>query len=256
MKQLSIILFTLISALFAAPQFSWQVVESLAHPPERFTQGLFWHQNELWECTGISGKSAIYRSDAKGKLLAQKSIAAPHFGEGCVVHNGALFVLTWQSRVGFIYDLNSLNQIGSFPINGEGWGLTQKDGYLWMTNGSAYLYQMDPANMQVKDSVLVKDGEEAVLNLNELDNTPWGIAANVWYKDSIAFIDEKSGKVQGWLDLRELRSRSCGAGSRCDVLNGVAWDGKHLWVTGKFWPKMWVLKLSTGLPKSSGTPKR
>lgn len=255
MKWLSIILLCASTLWAQIPLWSWQVVDSLPHDPQRFTQGLLWHNSELWECTGLVGKSAIYRSDRQGRVLAQQRIPAPHFGEGCAVYGNALVVLTWQSQVGFIYDLQSLEKLGEFPVRGEGWGLTLKNDFLWLSNGSANLYRLDPRNMQVRDSVAVRAGPRLVANLNELESTPWGIVANVWYSDSLAVIDETTGQVQAWLDLRALRGRTCGAGTRCDVLNGVAWDGKYLWVTGKNWPRLWALQITKVYPKSSGTPR-
>jgi glutamine cyclotransferase len=61
--------------------------------------------------------------------------------------------------------------------------------------------------------------------------------------DYIARIAADSGKVTGYIDLRGLLTSSERA--RTDVLNGVAYDhkGDRLFVTGKWWPKLFEIKL-------------
>jgi glutaminyl-peptide cyclotransferase len=61
--------------------------------------------------------------------------------------------------------------------------------------------------------------------------------------DLIARIAPASGKVAGYIDLRGLLSASERAGT--DVLNGIAYDPAHnrLFITGKWWPKLFEIKL-------------
>jgi glutamine cyclotransferase len=59
----------------------------------------------------------------------------------------------------------------------------------------------------------------------------------------IAIISPETGEVKAWIDLQDL------LGSRdrksTDVLNGIAYDseGDRLFVTGKFWPSLFEIKL-------------
>ena len=57
------------------------------------------------------------------------------------------------------------------------------------------------------------------------------------------WIDPKTGKVTGWIDLTGLLSPS--ESQDVDVLNGIAYDPDHdrLFVTGKYWPKLFEIKL-------------
>jgi glutaminyl-peptide cyclotransferase len=59
----------------------------------------------------------------------------------------------------------------------------------------------------------------------------------------IARIDPRSGRVTGWIDLNGLLSPEESEGA--DVLNGIAYDAEHdrLFVTGKFWPKLFEIRL-------------
>jgi glutamine cyclotransferase len=61
--------------------------------------------------------------------------------------------------------------------------------------------------------------------------------------DYIARIAPDTGKVTGYIDLRGLLTPAERA--RTDVLNGVAYDAKgdRLFVTGKWWPKLFEIKL-------------
>ena len=58
----------------------------------------------------------------------------------------------------------------------------------------------------------------------------------------MARIDPASGTVTGWLDLSPLVARERSAG-RADVANGLAWDGRRLFVTGKLWRSVYGLEL-------------
>ncbi len=49
--------------------------------------------------------------------------------------------------------------------------------------------------------------------------------------------------MNSWIDLRGLLPANERQGT--DVLNGIAWDaeGKRLFVTGKWWPRLFEIKL-------------
>jgi glutaminyl-peptide cyclotransferase len=81
--------------------------------------------------------------------------------------------------------------------------------------------------------------------INELEWIDGEIWANVWQTDRIARIDARSGKVVGWIDLAGLLSVKDRLSSTPDVLNGIAWDaaGKRLFVTGKYWPRLFEIRL-------------
>jgi glutamine cyclotransferase len=82
-----------------------------------------------------------------------------------------------------------------------------------------------------------------VKNLNELEWVKGEIFANVWQTDYIVRIAPATGKVAGYVDLRGLLS--AGERANADVLNGIAYDAKgdRLFITGKWWPKLFEIKL-------------
>jgi glutaminyl-peptide cyclotransferase len=84
-------------------------------------------------------------------------------------------------------------------------------------------------------------------NLNELEFINGAVYANVWTTDQIIKIDTATGNVTGFMDLSSLRlSYPELSIPPSEVLNGIAWDSssKRMWITGKYWPKMFELKLN------------
>ena len=55
----------------------------------------------------------------------------------------------------------------------------------------------------------------------------------------------KTGEVVGWIDCKGLLPMKDFIPEHTDVLNGIAYDPatKRLWLTGKFWPKVFEVKL-------------
>ena len=54
--------------------------------------------------------------------------------------------LTWQTNVGFVYDLSTFAPVRTFPYPGEGWGLTHDGKRLIMSDGqpAGQLRFLDP----------------------------------------------------------------------------------------------------------------
>jgi glutaminyl-peptide cyclotransferase len=112
-----------------------------------------------------------------------------------------------------------------------------------MSDGTATLYFLDLETFEVTGQVEVRDGNETVTNLNELEYVKGDIYANVWTEDRIAIIDIQTGRVKGWLDLTGLQDPKDADPN--NVLNGIAYDasGDRLFVTGKRWLQIFQIKL-------------
>jgi glutaminyl-peptide cyclotransferase len=87
-----------------------------------------------------------------------------------------------------------------------------------------------------------------VQKLNELEAVGKFLFANVWFSDSIAVINRADGKVANWIDCSSLAKRVRKGSAGAEVLNGIAWDGKRLWITGKLWSKIFALELKDFKP--------
>ena len=115
-----------------------QVVGIFPHDAGAFTQGLTFHDGRLFEGTGLYGRSSIRLVDLEtGRVERSAALERAYFGEGIAILGDRLFQLTWQNGVGFIYDVDSFERIGSFEYDGEGWGLTHDGSNLIMSDGSS-----------------------------------------------------------------------------------------------------------------------
>jgi glutaminyl-peptide cyclotransferase len=226
------------------PLYGYQIVRVYPHDPQAFTQGLQYLDGALYEGTGQVGQSSIRRVELEtGKVLQQRDVPPPHFGEGITVWKNDLIELTWQTNVAFVYDRQTFQPRRTFKYAGEGWGLTHDGTNLYMSDGSDQLRVLDPATFVERRRIAVTLANAPLKNLNELEWVKDEIFANVWQTDQIVRIAPASGKVTGAIDLRGLLSAS--ERTSTDVLNGIAYDTAHdrLFITGKWWPKLFEIKL-------------
>ncbi len=225
----------------ALPVQKLTATDSIPHPQTRFTQGLFWDSDELWESTGLEGKSKIYRMNKKGEAFDSIAMPNPHFGEGIAKIGNKMLWLTWRSNLGFVLSAKPLQFLGTFKITGEGWGLTVWKGNWLMSDGTSSLSVLSSKDMSVINTVEVRAKGFPLKNLNELEAIGDTLYANVWYSDSIAVISMPGGNVVKWLDFSEQAKNIRKKYPNSDVLNGIAFDGRNLWITGKNWP--WVYRV-------------
>ncbi|HWW73222.1 MAG TPA: glutaminyl-peptide cyclotransferase [Duganella sp.] len=228
------------------PTYDFKVVHSYPHDPQAFTQGLLYRDGFLYESTGLNGKSSIRKVNLEtGKVLQSKDIPPQYFGEGLTEWKDTLVGITWQTQTGFVFDLATFELRNQFAYPGEGWGLAQNGKELVLSDGSATLRFLDPKTfLEVRRVKVTADGI-AVDQINELEVVGDEIFANIWHTNTIARIDQNTGKIVGWIDLGKLYPEAGkGPGSE-NVLNGIAWDAgkKRLFVTGKLWPRLYEIKL-------------
>lgn len=221
-----------------------EVVDQFPHDTESYTQGLFFHKGQMYETTGLNGKSTLRKVDINtGKPLKRIDFDKKYFVEGSVVFKDNLYILTWESRVAFIYGADSLNYKSTWSYPREGWGITTDGKQLIASDGSATLFFMDE-NFALQRRVNVKYEDRPVRWLNELEYIDGKIWANVYTTDEIVIINPKDGKVTGIVDCRGLLPKELYT-SQTDVLNGIAYDpdsGK-IYLTGKNWPKLYEVRL-------------
>lgn len=223
-------------------QYGVTVVREYPHDRAAYTQGLFFHNGGLYESTGQNGETSLRTVDLEsGKVLRKLEFDRKYFGEGSVIFDGRLYMLTWTNRVAFVYDAESLKYIKTCAYPREGWGLTTDGKQLIASDGSAYLYFMD-ADFQVKRKLKVTMNDRPVRLLNELEWIDGKIWANVYTTDMIVIINPNSGKVEGVVDCTGLLPNSLRR-KDTDVLNGIAVNDKKIYLTGKNWPKLYEIRL-------------
>lgn len=227
--------------------YRYSVVNSYNHDVGAYTQGLIYYDGWLYEGTGNYNQSTIRKVRLEtGEVIQVRNNASDIFGEGITIFNGKLFQLSYKAQICFVYDLNSFDEIGKFYYqNKEGWGLTDNKTELIMSDGTHILYFVDPDMFTVKRQIEVYNNEGPVTSLNELEYINGKIYANRYYTDEIVIIDPETGREEGRVDMKgilSVKDRS----PETNVLNGIAWDpdGERLFVTGKYWPKLFEIRLT------------
>jgi glutamine cyclotransferase len=233
------------TTLDTIPVYTYKIVTSYPHDRRAFTQGLVFEDGFLYVGTGIRGQSSLRKMELEsGNTLQKRTLPTRFFGEGVTVFGNTILQLTWQSRVGFVYDKNTFQLLHTFNYPTEGWGLTHNGKQLIMSNGTAILYFLDPETFQEIKRLEAYSRDGPVNGLNELEYIQGEIYANVWQTDYIVRIEPKTGQVIGWIDLTGLL-RPEDRRYPVDVLNGIAYDQKNdrLFVTGKLWPRIFEIEL-------------
>ncbi len=219
----------------------YSIIKVFPHDNTAFTQGLVVEQGRLFEGTGQHGTSWIAEVDiATGRQDKKVILDKKYFGEGITVLNNKIYQLTWQNKMGFIYDLKTFNKIGEFEYEREGWGITHDGKNLVVSDGTDKLYFLDTLSLQPVSILHVKDRGTAAEQLNELEIIDGYIFANQWQTNYILKIDPVSGEVVGRMDMGAVAEKIFPLNPNADVLNGIAYEKKTrmLLITGKLWPAL------------------
>lgn len=231
-----------------ARHYTLQVEESLPHDVGAYTQGLFFYEGALYESCGQYGESSFRKVElATGKVLKRINFDRKYFLEGSCALKGRIYILTWQENICFVYDVKTMELIGSVRYMGEGWGLTTDGKYLIMSDGTSSVTFRNPDNFKVEKQLAVTLDGKPLRFINELEYINGEIWANVYGSDAIVTINPSSGAVTGMIDCRNLLHRTLRKPST-DVLNGIAYNDKDgtIWLTGKYWPKIFRVTLVEG----------
>jgi len=222
-----------------------EVIARYPHDSDAFTQGLLFHNGDLYESTGLEGESSLRQVDIEtGRALRRHTVDRRLFAEGLALVNDKLYQLTWRSGLAFVYSIEDFGEIETFSYSGEGWGLTFDGEQLIMSDGTPTLRFLDPETFTVQRTVTVTDSSQPQASLNELEYIDGEVWANIWFEDRVARIDPEDGRIIGWIDLSALYPAD-----RRDpdaVVNGIAWDPEsdRIFVTGKLWPAIFEIELS------------
>ncbi len=241
--------------IFLAPSapkvYGYKVIHSFPHDRTSFTQGLEFHNNHLYEGTGQRGKSVLRKVDLHtGEVLQEQALAKKFFGEGITIFNDKIYQLTWQNKLGFIYDLDTFKTLNTFSYQEslEGWGLTHNNTHLIKSDGSEKIWFLNPENGKEERVIEVYTNKKKINNLNELEYIDGKIYANVWTKNAIVIINPKNGAVEALVNMKNLAKQldnKTVADSQDKVLNGIAYNAttKKLYVTGKNWDKIFEIEI-------------
>ncbi|RYG06364.1 MAG: glutaminyl-peptide cyclotransferase, partial [Chitinophagaceae bacterium] len=169
------------------------------------------------------------------------------FGEGITIFKGKIYQLTWQEKVGFVYDAKTFQKLREFSLPAaEGWGLTHDTASLFMSVGTNQLFVLNPDALNTLNILTVHDNNGPVAaRLNELEYINGYIYANEWLTNYISKIDPSSGKIVGKLDLSRLAEEAKLRNANSNEMNGIAYDSaaNQVLVTGKNWPLIYRIRM-------------
>ncbi len=244
--QNSVTRFMVIYSNIVPKRNGYKVINNYPHDRDAFIQGLVYDRGVLFEGTGQKTGSSLREVElATGRVIRQHNLEASLFGEGITLYNDRIYQVTWENKVGFVYDKSTFNLINKIYYSTQGWGLTTIDDKIVMSDGTNVLYYFEPEMFTVVSRIEVYDNEKKVDQLNELEYINGEIWANIWNTDLIARIDPICGRVIAYIDLKGLLPAS-DRNPDTDVLNGIAYDreGERIFVTGKKWPALYEIRLT------------
>ncbi|MFI5194769.1 MAG: glutaminyl-peptide cyclotransferase, partial [Chitinophagales bacterium] len=191
---------------------SYTIVNATPHDTNSFTEGLLVHDGKLYESSGAPEDNPVTRSifgevDLKtGKIDVKAELdRSIYFGEGITFLNGKVYQLTWQNKIGFIYDAKTFKKLGQFAIpSAEGWGMTTDGSSLILSDGTSNLTFLNPNTFKTEKILGVTDNNGPVGNINELEYIKGSIYANIYESSNIVRIDPVSGKITGKADFSKL----------------------------------------------------
>ena len=227
--------------------YNYEIVNEYPHDEKAFTQGLEFHNGFIYESTGQYGESSLRKVKLEtGEILQKKDLESRYFGEGMTIYNNKIYLLTWQSKKGFVFNLEDFNKEKEFfyAASKEGWGLSHNKTKLIKTDGTERIWFLNPTDLKEQAFIEVYTNDRKVDKLNEIEYINGKIYSNKWQQNSILIINPKNGEVEGIANLKGLQAKA-GQKGNDNVLNGIAYDNQNdrLFVTGKRWNKLFEIKL-------------
>jgi glutaminyl-peptide cyclotransferase len=225
----------------------YKVIRQFVHDTLSYTQGLLYFKGFIYEGTGQQGRSKLRKIDpATGAVLKERKLDDNFFGEGITILNNEIYQLTYLSKVGFVYNLETFEFIRQFNLQtNEGWGITTDGRNLLLSDGSSTIYYYDPEYFTQTDQLNVSNRLGLVSKLNELEFAKNYVWANIYGQSFIIKIDPKTGKVLAQADLIKIYPKGI-PDSYDYVLNGIAYnpDSDTFFITGKLWPVIYEIKIA------------
>ena len=225
---------------------TYKVITEYKHDKNAYTQGLEFYNNQLYESTGLNGKSTLRKSDYKsGEILNIVKLDYEYFGEGLTIINDKIYQLTWKNNIGFIYDLD-FNKIGNFDYgkSKEGWGLCNDGSFIYKSDGTNKIWILDPETLEEIRFIEVLTNRSKIKNINELEYIDGKIYANTYQfnRDVVIVINPLNGVVEKVIDFSGIRDRVTQKPD-LDVMNGIAYFDGKIFVTGKNWDKLFEVEV-------------
>ena len=227
--------------------YTYEIVNTYPHDITSYTQGLEFYKGGLYESTGQYGESKLRKLDYKnGTILKTINLNKAYFGEGLSVLNDKIYQLTWREGRGLVYDVTNFEQIETFNYgqSKEGWGLCNDGEKFYKSDGTEYLWILNPTTLAEETYVQAYTNKGKLTNLNELEWVDGKIYANRYQKNGVAIINPQNGAIEAVIDFKALKKKVT-KHQGLDVLNGMAYnpETETLFLTGKRWDKLFEVKI-------------
>ncbi|MDB5138304.1 MAG: glutamine cyclotransferase [Mucilaginibacter sp.] len=246
----------------APVDYTYKVIKVFPHDTSCFTEGLVYQDGFLYESGGgylkpppnqeVTNQSSLRKVDlATGKVIQKVLLDSAVFGEGISIVGNKIIQLTYQEKIGYVYDKDSFKKLSTFTNNVgiEGWGMCFDGKKLYMDDKTNRVFFLDKDTYRQTGYIDVYDNNGPVNQINELEYIDAKLYANIWQTNTIIVIDPKTGAVLEKIDLTNLypqNQRTLNA----DVLNGIAYDphGQRIFITGKKWPHLYQVAFNPLIP--------
>ena len=227
-------------------KLNYEIIKEYPHDPKSFVQGFLLEGNTVYESDGQNGSSRILKYTlGTTNPIVETPQSDEIFSEGAAIVGDKIYQLTWQNKKGFIYNKSDLSLISEFAypnVIGEGWGLTYDNKNLILSDGTKNIYFLDVKDpSKIVRYISVAGNTEAYEKLNELEYHKGFIYANVWQQPVILKINPANGEVVGKFDFTEIAKKH--TTNSDDVLNGIAFKGDNMLITGKNWDKIYEVSI-------------
>ena len=227
-------------------KLNYEIIKEYPHDPKSFVQGFLLEGNTVYESDGQNGSSRILKYTLGTTTpIVETPQSDEIFSEGAAIVGDKIYQLTWQNKKGFIYNKSDLRLISEFAypnVIGEGWGLTYDNKNLILSDGTKNIYFLDVKDpSKIVRYISVAGNTEAYEKLNELEYHKGFIYANVWQQPVILKINPANGEVVGKFDFTEIAKKH--TTNSDDVLNGIAFKGDNMLITGKNWDKIYEVSI-------------
>ena len=228
--------------------YTYEIVNTYPHDITSYTQGLEFHNGELYESTGQKGESKLRKVNYEtGEVLKNINLENSYFGEGLTILNDKIYQLTWRGKRGFVYDVNTFEKLSTFNYgtSKEGWGICNDGKTLYKSDGTEKIWLLNPENLTEESHIEVYTEKGKIPSLNELEWIDGKIFANIYQRNGVVIINPKTGGVEGVIDFKPLKELVT-QHEELDVLNGIAYhpERETIFVTGKNWDKLFEVKIN------------
>lgn len=200
-------------------------------PHSGYSEGLHFHKNFLWHAL----PQAIVQIDPKDGTVVRTYQPATKYSESLVWVGETLWNVSFSDNGIYKGTLTrdglSFKRAGSVP-EVHAWGLEYDGKYLVVTGDySDKLYFLDPKTLQVAKTLTVP--------IKDLEDLAWdgeGFWASSFtsHRGTIFHINPKNGSIGALYALPDPE--------KCPVIDGIAYDGKGLWLTGKHCASLYYVK--------------